>query len=104
MENQIQNIKREMIQEFSKYSQSYIFNILDDLIKQKMFWRSYAYSGWNILKTYDIKQEIEKMIQKDISFIQKKLIIMKYCYLHNYPVDILRGIQTSLFLKRVVHS
>ena len=103
MEDQVQKIKRKMIQEFSKYSQSYILNILEDLIKQQMFWRSFAYSGWNILKTVDIKQEIERIIQKDTSFIKKKLLLIKYCYKHNYPVDILRGIQTSLFLKRVVH-
>ena len=103
MEDQVQKIKREMIQEFSKYSKSYILNILEDLIKQQMFWREFAYSGWNILKTVDIKQEIEKMIQTDINFIKKKLLVIKYCYLHNYPVDILSGIQTSLFLKRVVH-
>ncbi len=97
MEDQIKKIKREMIQEFPKYSKSYILAILDALIKQKMFWRAFAYSGWNILKTNDIKQEVESMIKKDINFHKNKLILVKYCYKHNYPVDILRGLKTSLF-------
>jgi|TARA_Y100000389_G_C17020621_1_gene298612 hypothetical protein len=97
MEDQIQKIKREMIQEYPTHSKSYILNILETLIKQQMFWRAFAYSGWNILKTVDIKQEVYKMIQKDINFIKKKILVIKYCYLHNYPVDILSGIQTSLF-------
>lgn len=97
MEDQIKKIKRKMIKEYSTHSESYILNILETLIKQQMFWREFAYSGWNILKTVDIKQEVEKMIQKDVRFIKNKLLVIKYCYQHNYPVDIVRGIQTSLF-------
>lgn len=97
MEDQIKKIKQEMIQEFPKYSKSYILAILDVLIKKKMFWRAFAYSGWNILKTNDIKQEVESMIKKDIEFHKNKLTLVKYCYKHNYPVDILRGLKTFLF-------
>ncbi len=97
MEKQIQNIQNEMIQEFHKYSKAYILDIVDILVKNNMLWRCYSYSGWNILKTMDIKYEIESMIKKDLDFIRNKLILVKYCYKHNYPLDILREIQTSLF-------
>ena len=97
MEGQIQKIKKEMIQEFPEYSETYILDILDILVHQHLFWRSFAYSGWNILKSNDIKQEVESMIKKDLDFIRNKLILVKYCYKHNYPLDILREIQTSLF-------
>ena len=103
MEKQIQNIQNEMIQEFQEYSKTYILNIIETLVTNNMLWRCYSYSGWNILKTMDIKYEIESLIKKDLNFIKNKLLLVNYCYKHNYPLDILKGIQTSLFLRKVVH-
>ena len=60
MEGQIQKIKKEIIPEFPEYSETYILDILDILVNQHLFWRSFAYSGWNILKSVDIKQRSEE--------------------------------------------
>ena len=51
----------------------------------------------------DIKYKIESLIKKDLNFIKNKLLLVNYCYKHNYPLDILKGIQTSLLLRKVVH-
>ena len=97
MDAQIIKIKNEMKEYFSEYPQIYIMRLLDNLIQQSIFWRCYSYSGWNILKTIDIKNEINRMIIKDVNFIQNKLILIRYCYENDIPVDILNGIRTSLF-------
>ena len=90
-----------------KQHQQFLNRLLYHLIifvNQHLFWRSFAYSGWNILKSVDIKQEVESMIKKDKKFIKNKLVLVRYCYKHNYPLDILNGIQTSLFLRKAVRS
>ena len=97
MDAQIIKIKNEMKEYFSEYPQIYIMRLLDNLIQQSIFWRCYSYSGWNILKTIDIKNEINRMIIKDVDYIRKKILLIRYCYEHNIPVDILNGIRTSLF-------
>jgi hypothetical protein len=97
MDGQIIKIKNEMKEYFSDYPQTYIMRLLDNLIQQSIFWRCYSYSGWNILKTANIKNEMKIMIIKDVDYIRNKLILIRYCYENDIPVDILIGIRTSLF-------
>jgi|MDTC01.3.fsa_nt_gb hypothetical protein len=93
----INNIKGDVIEYYSEYSQIYIQSLIDRFISQERLWRCIPYAGWGLITSPHLKQQVHLMIQMDKEYIKKKLILLRYCHIHNFPSDILANLKTSLF-------
>jgi hypothetical protein len=74
----LNNIKEDIYSHFKEYSNSFLDDIIDELIKEDILKKEYSISGWNVFHRNHIISEIQENIKKrkqlSLSYIRLLLI------------------------------